>query len=356
MTVPARCGPDPSAPPARTNALHDGLHPSPPHRGRRRRRRVRPHSGVPALQDAPRHPLRGRRAVGGHAHTHDVPLGDGSTAPVDSGFIVLNDRTYPLLRRLFAELDVRTRPTEMSMSISCAECGLNYVGGRRAAGIFAQRRRVLDPTFWRMLLAIRRFQKAALRLLDDEAENALTYGEFLDLHGFDRHFVSHYALPIVSCVWSMGRPRGARLPRGVPVRVPAPPRLPGARRRPDLAHRGRRLPGVRRSDHQPAGRRPHQHPRDGGQPQARRGGARRRAGRAPRVRQGRDRHPRRRCAGPAHRRRRGRPPCWAPSATPPTSRTCTATRPSARAARESSWNYWLGAATRPPAAPRCPTG
>ena len=77
---------------------------------------------------------------------------------------------------------------------------------RRPQGsrIFAQRRRVLDPTFWRMLLAIRRFQKAALRLLDDGAESALTYGEFLDLHGFDRHFVSHYALPIVSCVWSMG--------------------------------------------------------------------------------------------------------------------------------------------------------
>jgi predicted NAD/FAD-binding protein len=142
--------------------------------------------------------------IGGHAHTHDVPLPGGATAPVDSGFIVLNDRTYPLLRRMFAELGVATRPTEMSMSITCTECGLNYVGGRRANGIFAQRRRVLDPTFWRMLLAIRRFQKAALRLLEDDPRSALTYGEFLDRHGFDRHFVTHYALPIVSCVWSMG--------------------------------------------------------------------------------------------------------------------------------------------------------
>jgi uncharacterized protein len=132
--------------------------------------------------------------VGGHAHTHDVPLSDGTTAAVDSGFIVLNDRTYPLLRRLFAELAVETRPTEMSMSITCAECGLNYVGGRKASGIFAQRRRLLDP----------RFQRAALRLLAEEPESGLTYGEFLDRHGFDRHFVTHYALPIVSCVWSMG--------------------------------------------------------------------------------------------------------------------------------------------------------
>ena len=142
--------------------------------------------------------------VGGHAHTHDVPLSDGTTAAVDSGFIVLNDRTYPLLRRLFAELGVQTRPTEMSMSISCDECGLNYVGGRRAPGIFAQRRRLVDPRFWRLLLGVRRFQKAALRLLADEPDTGLTYGEFLDRHGFDEHFVSHYALPIVSCVWSMG--------------------------------------------------------------------------------------------------------------------------------------------------------
>ena len=142
--------------------------------------------------------------IGGHAHTHDVPLTDGSTAAVDSGFIVLNDRTYPMLRRMFAELGVETRPTEMSMSITCDECGLNYVGGRGAGGIFAQRRRAFDPTFWRMLLSIRRFQKEAVRLLEDQPDSDLTYGDFLDRHGFGRHFVTHYALPIVSCVWSMG--------------------------------------------------------------------------------------------------------------------------------------------------------
>jgi predicted NAD/FAD-binding protein len=126
----------------------------------------------------------------------------GGTAPVDSGFIVLNDRTYPELRRLFEALGVPTRPTEMSMSVTCGGCGLGYAGGRGAGGIFAQRRRVADPRFWRLLLQIRRFQKAALRLLEDGSE--LTYGEFLDREEFDRSFVSHYALPVVSCVWSMG--------------------------------------------------------------------------------------------------------------------------------------------------------
>ena len=139
--------------------------------------------------------------LGGHAHTPDVPISSG-TVPVDSGFIVLNDRTYPRLRRLFGELGVDTRPTEMSMSISCAECGLGYVGGRGAAGIFAQRRRVLDPRFWRLLLQVRRFQKTALRLVEDGG--TISYGEFLEREGFDDHFIGHYAMPIVSCVWSMG--------------------------------------------------------------------------------------------------------------------------------------------------------
>ncbi len=76
------------------------------------------------------------------------------------------------------------------MSIACDGCGLTYVGGRGARGIFAQRRRLLDPTFWRMLLGIRRFQKAALRLLDDDPDSPLTYGEFLDQHSFDPHFVA----------------------------------------------------------------------------------------------------------------------------------------------------------------------
>jgi uncharacterized protein len=143
--------------------------------------------------------------LGGHAHTHDVELSDGASVPVDSGFIVLNDRTYPLLRRLFGELGVQTRPTEMSMSITCEGCGLSYKGGTGANGIFGQRRRLLDPRFWRLLGGIRQFQKAALALLDAPAADPdLTYGEFLEAQGFDAHFVTHYALPVVSCVWSMG--------------------------------------------------------------------------------------------------------------------------------------------------------
>src|SRR5664279_6459495 len=62
--------------------------------------------------------------LGGHAHTHDLTASDGSEHAVDSGFIVHNDRTYPWLRKLFAELDIEVRPTEMSMSVRCTDCGL----------------------------------------------------------------------------------------------------------------------------------------------------------------------------------------------------------------------------------------
>ncbi|MBA3233693.1 MAG: FAD-dependent oxidoreductase [Propionibacteriales bacterium] len=144
--------------------------------------------------------------LGGHAHTHRVDVGTGiDKASVDSGFIVLNDRTYPLLNRLLIELGVAIRPTEMSMSVSCSGCGLGYVGGRGAKGIFAQRRRLVDPMFWKLLTSVVRFQRHARIHLADGARSLETYGEFLVRHGFGTHFVEHYALPIVSCVWSSGQ-------------------------------------------------------------------------------------------------------------------------------------------------------
>ena len=143
---------------------------------------------------------------GGHAHTHQIHEPNGVQS-VDSGFIVHNDRTYPLLRRLFAELDVEVHPTEMSMSIHCDGCGLEYAGGRGATGIFAQRRRIADPRFLRLLTSIKRFQRLALALLESEESPAdpQTYDDFLRRHGFSDHFVAHYAIPVVACVWSSGQ-------------------------------------------------------------------------------------------------------------------------------------------------------
>ena len=151
--------------------------------------------------------------LGGHAHTHDVADADGRRHAVDSGFIVHNDVTYPWLRKLFDELGVEVRRTEMSMSVRCDGCGLEYSGGRGLRGLFAQPRRAFDVDFLRMLVEVKRFHRRAsafLRATDDE--DRTTYGDFLHREGFSDYFIAHYAIPVVSCVWSAGRAIAAEYP------------------------------------------------------------------------------------------------------------------------------------------------
>jgi uncharacterized protein len=144
--------------------------------------------------------------LGGHAHTHDVADSNGWRHAVDTGFIVHNDLTYPWLRKLFRELGVEVRPTEMSMSVRCEGCGLEYAGGRGVRGVFSQRRRLMDPRFIHMLWQVRRFHRRASAFLREaDEENLVTYGQFLRQEGFSDFFIAHYAIPVVSCVWSAGR-------------------------------------------------------------------------------------------------------------------------------------------------------
>jgi predicted NAD/FAD-binding protein len=143
--------------------------------------------------------------LGGHAHTHEVALGDGRRrARVDSGFIVHNERTYPNLVRLLRELDVPTQPTEMSMSITCDGCGLSYAGGRGIRGVLAQPRRAVDPRFVRLLTEVPRFHRAARQVLSGGRDETLTWGGFLARGGWSEYFVRHFAVPLVACVWSAG--------------------------------------------------------------------------------------------------------------------------------------------------------
>ena len=97
-------------------------------------------------------------ALGGHTNTVDVTL-DGITHPVDTGFLVFNERTYPNLIRLFAELDVPTAKSEMSFSVSLG--GEVEWAGTSLAALFAQPRNLLRPRFWSMLRDILRFNRAA---------------------------------------------------------------------------------------------------------------------------------------------------------------------------------------------------
>lgn len=142
--------------------------------------------------------------LGGHAHTHDVPTGNGHSIPLDTGFIVHNERTYPSLLRLFNELGVSTRDSEMSMSIRCDGCGLEYAGARGVAGLLATPRKLLRRDYLRLLVEVGKFHQQALRVLASPDCDGLSLGGFLDVGGYSRYFVSHFALPFVSAVWSSG--------------------------------------------------------------------------------------------------------------------------------------------------------
>ncbi|MEU4063544.1 FAD-dependent oxidoreductase [Streptomyces wedmorensis] len=148
--------------------------------------------------------------LGGHAHTHELPAREGGTLHVDTGFIVHNERTYPHLLGLFRELGVTTQDAEMSMSVRCDGCGLEYAGARGVRGLLGggnvRRRRHLS-----MLADVPRFHRAARGLLAAD-DMTLTLGGFLRSHRFSAHFVSHFAIPLVAAVWSCAPDTALRYP------------------------------------------------------------------------------------------------------------------------------------------------
>ncbi|MBP2474028.1 putative NAD/FAD-binding protein [Crossiella equi] len=150
--------------------------------------------------------------LGGHAHTHDLPTRDGRLAAVDSGFIVHNRATYPNLCRLFAELGVATQDSEMSMSVRCDGCGLEYAGARRLPGLFAQPGNLANTRYLRLLGEVTRFHRHARKLLADPDAEDVTLGAFLSVGGYSRYFADHFMLPVVSAVWSSGPGESRRYP------------------------------------------------------------------------------------------------------------------------------------------------
>ncbi|WP_262851059.1 NAD(P)/FAD-dependent oxidoreductase [Mumia quercus] len=151
--------------------------------------------------------------LGGHAHTHDLLDTHGRTVGVDSGFIVHNRRTYPHLIRLFDELGVATQDSEMSMSVRCDGCGLEYAGARGLPGLFPSAGHVARPAYLRMLADVPRFHRAArAHLAHDGADETLTLGAFLDRHRFGAYTRQHFVVPLVSAVWSCDAETAAAYP------------------------------------------------------------------------------------------------------------------------------------------------
>ena len=149
--------------------------------------------------------------LGGHAHTHDLVGSDGKLRAVDTGFIVHNRRTYPHLLRLFDELAITTQESDMSMSISCAGCGLEYAGGRGLSGLLPRFRTVARPRYVRLLREIVRFYRDAHALLASD-EHEITIREFLALGGYSDYFSTHFITPVIAAVWSTAPTRAGDYP------------------------------------------------------------------------------------------------------------------------------------------------
>lgn len=160
---------------------------------------------------------------GGHTHTVDVTLPDRSGQPVthgvDTGFLVFNHRTYPELVKLFAELQVETAASDMSFSVQLPGRDLEW-SGNNLDTVFAQRRNLWRPAFWRMLRDLLRFNRltTALARHGEDAALAEPIGAFLDRHRFGAEFREWYFLPMVACIWSCPAGQMLRFPIGTMIR------------------------------------------------------------------------------------------------------------------------------------------
>jgi predicted NAD/FAD-binding protein len=148
--------------------------------------------------------------AGGHTNTVDIYEPGSATAPgrpqsrsvaFDTGFMVFNHATYPLLTRLFAELGVPTKKTAMSFSVRHADRGLEFAGSS-LNHLFAQRRNLLRPRFWRLLAAIGRFNREAVPALADPATQTETLAGYVHRRAYGDDFLDLYLVPMSSAVWS----------------------------------------------------------------------------------------------------------------------------------------------------------
>ncbi|GEN27915.1 amine oxidase [Halovibrio variabilis] len=139
--------------------------------------------------------------LGGHTATMDVAV-EGRPYAIDTGFIVFNDWTYPHFQRLLATLGVASQATEMSFSVH--ETGRDFeYNGHTLGSLFAQRRNLFNPAFYRLLGDILRFNKQATQALDSEQlPNDMTLGEYLDQNHYNRDFQQRYLLPMGAAIWS----------------------------------------------------------------------------------------------------------------------------------------------------------
>ena len=190
-------------------------------------------SGISGLAAA--HALRGKADItlleagdyfGGHTHTVDVTLPTAQgivTHGVDTGFLVLNERTYPQLIALLAELDVATVKSDMSFSVQAQQYAYGQAlewSGSSLNTVFAQRSNLVNPRFWGMLRDLMRFNALTTRMAQSGSDAQLRQplGEFLREQGFGTSFCDWYFLPMMACIWSCPTAQMLQFPVATMVR------------------------------------------------------------------------------------------------------------------------------------------
>lgn len=146
--------------------------------------------------------------AGGHTNTIDVMEGD-RPVPVDTGFIVFNTKTYPHFVKLLGELGVAWADSDMSFSVRSERRDFEY-GGRDLSSLFAQRRRVVSPRFWRMVADIARFYREGRELLT--SENEIRLADWLKERRYSNAFIEDHLFPMVRAVWSANREVAEKFP------------------------------------------------------------------------------------------------------------------------------------------------
>jgi uncharacterized protein len=188
-------------------------------------------SGISGLAAA--HALYGRANItlfeagsyfGGHTHTVDItlPTAKGTvTHGIDTGFLVFNERTYPHLIKLLAELDVATAKSDMSFSVQVPQkSGYLEWSGSNLSTVFAQRSNLLNPRFWRMLRDLMRFNKLATSIAESGSDSQMMQPleEFLQSNNFSTEFRDWYLLPMLGCIWSCPTSQMLQFPVATMVR------------------------------------------------------------------------------------------------------------------------------------------
>lgn len=136
--------------------------------------------------------------VGGHSHTHQIDFFN-QKIHVDTGFIVFNKKTYPNFLKLLHELDVPYENSAMSFSVKDSQKDFEY-NGTSLNTLFAQRKNLISPIFYKMIKEILRFNKSSVLLLNNDEEISL--GDYLEREGYSDFFKKYYILPMGSAIWS----------------------------------------------------------------------------------------------------------------------------------------------------------